>query len=57
MQPQHKRMFNLAGNNRGLPCPFSPVVCQEGYCHQCQIYLDWQKREDAGFLGGKRATS
>ena len=30
-------------NNRGLWCPFKPVVCQEGYCARCQIYLDWQK--------------
>lgn len=29
---------------KGLPCPFKPIVCEEGYCHQCQTYLDWEKQ-------------
>jgi hypothetical protein len=28
-------------NNKGLPCPFKPIICQEGFCKECQIYLDW----------------
>ena len=33
-----------SGNNKGLPCPFKPTLCQEGYCNECQIYPDWQKQ-------------
>ena len=40
------RIFSISGNNKGLACPFKPVLCQEGYCHDCQIYLDWQKVEE-----------
>ena len=42
-----ERMFSISGNNKGLMCPFKPTtLCQEGYCTDCQIYLDWQKREE-----------
>ena len=40
------RIFSISGNNKGLACPFKPVLCEEGYCHDCQIYLDWQKVEE-----------
>ncbi len=40
---REERIFSISGNNKGLWCPFKPISCQEGYCHQCQIYLDWQK--------------
>ena len=36
---KRKRIFSISGNNRGLACPFMPIVCQEGCCKQCQIYL------------------
>ena len=38
--------FRIYGNNKGLACPFKPIVCPEGLCLQCPIYLDWQKREE-----------
>lgn len=38
-----ERVFSISGNNRGFPCPFTPSVCQNGYCEECQIYLDWQE--------------
>ena len=38
-----ERIFRIIGNNKGLWCPFKSIFCQEGYCDQCQIYLDWQK--------------
>jgi len=41
--PNQKRTFKISGNNKGLMCPFKAIVCQEGYCKTCQIYLDWQK--------------
>jgi len=37
------RVFNTSGDNKGLVCPFKSVTCQNGYCEECQIYLDWQK--------------
>lgn len=42
--PEQEGLFRISGNNRGLACPFKWITCQEGYCHQCSIYLDWQKR-------------
>jgi len=39
--PENGRIFNMAGNNKGLWCPFKPVICQEGYCHECQLYITW----------------
>ena len=46
--PKQKRIFSLSENNKGLACPFklqrpTPSHCQEGFCSDCQIYLDWQK--------------
>lgn len=38
-----QRTFSLSGNNKGLWCPFKPALCQEGYCRECRVYLDWQK--------------
>ena len=40
---KQERMFGISGNNKGLMCPFKGVVCQEGYCTECQICLDWLK--------------
>jgi len=40
---KQERLFSISGNNKGLWCPFKAVLCQEGYCAKCQIYLDWQK--------------
>jgi len=41
--PKEERIFSISGNNKGLLCPFKLILCLEGYCHQCQIYFDWQK--------------
>jgi len=41
---EQERKFTISGNNEGLSCPFKPILCEEGHCHDCQIYLDWQKR-------------
>ena len=32
---------------KGRPCPFKPILCQEGYCQDCQIYLDYQGHQRA----------
>lgn len=40
---RQERIFGISRNNKGLPCPFKQALCQEGYCSECQIYLDWQK--------------
>ena len=39
-----ERVFSIAGDNKGLRCPFKVGICQNGYCEDCQIYLDWQER-------------
>lgn len=41
--PKQERIFKISGNSKGLTCPFKAIVCQEGCCKTCQIYLDWQK--------------
>ncbi|MBA7563897.1 hypothetical protein ES708_05558 [subsurface metagenome] len=43
-EKEEKRVFSISGNNKGLWCPFKPITCEEGYCHQCQIYLDRLKQ-------------
>ena len=40
--PKQERAFYMSGDNKGLVCPFKPLTCQEGYCCECQIYLEWQ---------------
>jgi len=40
------RVFSVSGNNKGLNCPFQPIICQSGYCEECQIFLDWQELEE-----------
>ena len=41
--PIQEGLFRESGNNIGLACPFKPIICEVGYCHQCEVYLDWQK--------------
>jgi hypothetical protein len=36
----NQRTFNAAENNKGLICPFSQNLCQEGWCQGCCIYLN-----------------
>jgi len=54
-------MSTMSGNNKGLLCPFKPITCQEGRCRECQIYLDWRKRDSAAssraLTGGKRENA
>lgn len=34
-------------NHKGTWCKYKPTVfCQEGYCTECQIYLDWRKADE-----------
>lgn len=32
-------------NHKGEACWIKPITCQEGYCNDCQIYLDYQGHE------------
>jgi hypothetical protein len=43
MYARQQRMLCISGNNKGLMCPFKAILCEEGYCCECQIYLDWLK--------------
>lgn len=29
-------------NHKGTECLYKPILCQEGYCSECQVYLDYQ---------------
>lgn len=26
--------------HKGYPCVYSPILCQEGYCSDCAVYLE-----------------
>ncbi|MBA7691446.1 hypothetical protein ES703_99991 [subsurface metagenome] len=45
MCTKQERILRILENNKGLMCPFKPILCEEGYCRECQIYLDWLKLE------------
>lgn len=36
----NQRSLQFISNNKGLPCMYKPIICQEGYCSACQIYLN-----------------
>jgi len=36
---------------KSKPCPYKPITCSEGYCQDCQIYLQRGKKN-----GGIRRT-
>lgn len=37
---------------KGKPCPYKPIVCQEGYCQDCWIYLE--RKEGKSEQGDKK---
>jgi len=41
------RILRILESNKGLMCPFKTILCEEGYCRKCQIYLDWLKLKKA----------
>ena len=36
---------NLPTNHKGTPCIVSTILCQEGYCSECELYNVWLKNE------------
>lgn len=44
-------MFSTMGNNKGLVCPFKPIICQEGYCQECQSFLKSRLGEQDSLSG------
>lgn len=34
---------DLLQNHHGTPCLFIDIICQEGFCTECEIYQDWIK--------------
>jgi len=30
-------------NHKGQKCPYKDILCQEGYCSGCQVFIDWSK--------------
>ena len=41
---RQERILSMSSSNKGVLCPYQPVLCQEGYCHGCQVYLNWRTR-------------
>ncbi len=33
----------LITNYKGKSCLYQPILCQEGYCSECNIYEEWCK--------------
>ena len=52
MYRKQEAVFSLAGNNKGLACPFKPITCQEGFCKECQVYFDRQQSEQIVVISG-----
>ncbi len=38
----------MTESNKGQACPYKFLLCQEGYCSGCQIYLDFTEHESKG---------
>ena len=51
MCTKQERIVRILESNKGLMCPFKPILCEEGYCRECQIYLDWLKLKNAKGIG------
>jgi hypothetical protein len=32
---------HIGVNHKGEQCQYKAILCQEGYCNECQIYIDW----------------
>ena len=30
-------------SKKGTQCPYKPILCQEGYCQDCEILSQWLK--------------
>jgi len=28
-------------SRKGQECLFKPIICEQGYCRECQIYIDY----------------
>ncbi len=50
--PEQEGLFRISGNNKGLMCPFGPIVCPGNYCPVCPIYLDWLKLREKVVICG-----
>lgn len=48
---KENRISGISRNNKGMSCPFKPIACQESYCHECQIYLDWLREKGSSVRG------
>ena len=31
-------------NMKGTWCPYDDIFCQEGYCDECLVYLEYEKK-------------
>jgi len=45
-------------NHRGTQCQFKkvPYLCQEGYCNDCQIFIDWAEKLESQFKENTKIT-
>ena len=39
-----KRIHGHLVNNKGLPCPFKSIICQESRCQDCQIFHEQRSK-------------
>jgi len=37
--PEVRKLANKYFNHKGTQCPYSPILCQEGWCTNCNLYL------------------
>jgi len=47
MCTKQARILHILESNKWLMCLFKTILCEEGYCRECQIHLDWLKLKKA----------
>ena len=40
-------------NNKGNSCYYKEIICQEGFCSECQICIDWRPNEEEYTMSSK----
>ena len=36
--------MTVTSSQKGKDCPYKSIICQEGFCQDCQIYIDFHEK-------------
>ena len=45
MNKSSDKVLNSLTNHFGTSCPYKLLLCQEGFCTNCQIFLDYRNSD------------